>query len=336
MRALVMPAPGVAEVQEWPTPEPGLGEVRVKVAAAGICAGDLYIYKGVNPYATYPCIAGHELAGEIEKLGEGVVGWEVGERVVVEPFLGCGNCYPCRIGKSNCCAKLQIIGIHKPGGYAEFCIAPQTHLHRVPDGMSLSLASFAEPLAIGVQSCRRGEVVAGEHVLILGAGPIGLAIVEVVKALGAHPVITDLNAERLAFAKTLGAETLPGGEELLESALAFTHGEGFPVVMEATGAVAAMEQSVELVASGGRVVIVGLVKPGTGVTFPGLDFTRKELTLVGSRASVGCFPEALALLASGTIRYPQVATMLSLWDAPETFATLARNPAAFHKVILQT
>ena len=336
MRALVMPAPGVAQVQEVPTPEPSPGEVLVKIAAAGICAGDLYIYKGVNPYATYPCIAGHEMAGEIEKLGEGVTGWEVGERVVVEPFLGCGSCYPCRIGKSNCCANLQLLGIHRPGGYAEFCIAPQTHLHRVPNAMSLTLASFAEPLAIGVQSCRRGEVMSGEQVLILGAGPIGLAILEVVKARGAHPVITDLNAERLAFAKALGAETLPSAEALLESALKYTNGEGFPVVMEATGAIAAMEQSVQLVASGGRVVIVGLVKPGTGVTFPGLDFTRKEVTLVGSRASVSCFPEALSLLASGTIHYPKVATDLSLWDANQTFSLLSQNPAAFHKVILHT
>lgn len=336
MRAFVMPSLGVAQVQEWPTPEPKRGEVRVKVAVAGICAGDLYIYKGVNPYATYPCIAGHELAGTVEALGEGVTGWQVGERVVVEPFLGCGTCYPCRIGKSNCCANLTILGIHKPGGYAEFCVAPTTHLHRVPEGMSLALASFAEPLAIGVQSCRRGQVMAGEHVLILGAGPIGLAILEVVKARGAYPVITDLNPERLAFAKTLGAETLSGGEELLSAALAATKGEGFPVVMEATGAVAAMQQSVELVAAGGRVVIVGLVKPGTGVTFPGLDFTRKELTIVGSRASVGCFPEALALLASGKIRYPNVATEHSLWEAAEVFALLARDSAAYHKVILNT
>ena len=336
MRALVMPAPGVAEVREVPTPEPGTGEVRVKVAAAGICAGDLYIYKGVNPYAAYPCIAGHEMAGTVEALGEGVSGWKVGERVVVEPFLGCGTCYPCRVGKSNCCASLQILGIHRPGGYAEYCVAPETHLHRVPEGVSLSLASFAEPLAIGVQSCRRAEVSAGEQVLILGAGPIGLAILEVVKALNAHPVVTDLNAERLAFARELGAEILPGGDGLLGAVLAFTCGEGFPVVMEATGAVSAMERSVELVAAGGRVAIVGLVKPGTGVTFPGLDFTRKELTIVGSRASVNCFPEALGLLASGKIRYPEVATPLSLWDAGKTFALLAENPAAFHKAVLLT
>ena len=330
-----MPAPHVAQVQEWPTPRPGPGEVRVRIACAGICAGDLYIYKGVNPYTLYPCIAGHEMAGTVEKLGEGVTDWHVGERVVVEPFLGCGTCYPCRIGKSNCCARLSILGIHRPGGYAEFCVAPATHLHRVPGNMSLSRASFAEPLAIGVQSCRRGAVAAGERVLILGAGPIGLAILEVVKAWGARPVITDLNTERLAFAQKLGAEVLPGGPELFDAVQEDTRGEGFPVVMEATGAVAAMEQSVALVASGGRVVVVGLVKPGVGVTFPGLDFTRKELTIVGSRASVDCFPEALALLASGTIHYPDVATELSVWDAAATFALLAENPAAHHKVILR-
>jgi L-gulonate 5-dehydrogenase len=325
MKALVVPEPGRMVVEDIEVPTPGPGEVRVRVGAAGICAGDLYIFKGVNPYAVYPCIAGHELAGVRE---------DTGERVVVEPFLGCGTCYPCRVGKSNCCANLKIIGVHRPGGYAEVCVAPTTHLHPVPEGMSLALASFAEPLAIGVQACRRGAVQPGEAILVLGAGPIGLSILEVVRARGASVFITDLNAERLELARTLGATVLPGGDGLLAAALDVTHGEGFPVVLEATGAVQAIEQSVELVAAGGRVVIVGLVKKGVGVTFPGLDITRKELTLVGSRASVGCFPEALELLASGKIGYPSVATQLSLWDAPEIFAKLSKDPAYLHKGIL--
>ncbi len=336
MRAAIMHAPFHMEIGTWETPRPGPGEVLISVRAAGICAGDLYFYLGKNPYAVYPQICGHEIAGLVAEVGEGVTGLDPGMPVVVEPFLGCGTCYPCRIGKSNCCARLQIIGVHRPGGYAEYLTAPATHVHRVPDGLSLTVASFAEPVAIGVQACRRGAVAAGEYVLILGCGPIGLALIEVARARGARVVATDLLPSRLETAAQLGAEVLPADEHLLQRVLEHTHGEGAPVVIEATGSVQAMEQTVDLVAAGGRIVIVGLVKQGTMVRFPGLDFTRKEMTILGSRASVNCFPESLQLLASGAIRYPQFATEFRLWEAPQVFADLAENPGKVHKAVLVT
>ena len=334
MRAAIINAPFDMHVGEWDTPRPGAGEVLVSVGAAGICAGDMYIYKGTNPYASYPIIGGHEIAGVVAEVGAGVAGIEPGAPVVVEPFIGCGACYPCRIGKQNCCANLQIIGAHRPGGFAEFVVAPAQHIHRVPDGMSMALASFVEPVAIGVQACRRGAVSSGEYVLILGCGPIGLALIEVARARGAHVVATDVVPERLATARALGAATLPAGEALIQSVLKQTNGEGAPVVIEATGNIAAMEQTVQLVASGGRIVIVGLAKRGVGVSFPALDFTRKEMTVVGSRASVGCFPEAIELLAGGAIGYPRAATEFSMWDAPAVFAELAEHPASVQKGVL--
>jgi L-gulonate 5-dehydrogenase len=197
-------------------------------------------------------------------------------------------------------------------------------------------ASFAEPVAIGVQACRRGEVTAGEYALILGAGPIGLALIEVAKARGAHPVVKDINEARLAFAKTLGADILKAGDQLMKHVLDQTNGEGAPVVIEATGNPGVMQQTAELVASGGRIVIVGLVKKGTMVQFPGLDFTRKEMTLAGSRASVNCFPESLELLASAKIHYPKVATEFRMWDAPGVFAQLNADPGVVHKGVLLT
>src|SRR5579883_3307299 len=115
MRAFIMDAPRQARIGEWPTPEPKAGEVRVAVVAAGICAGDIYIYKGVNPYVVYPAIGGHEIAGVVESVGANVEGLHEGDAVVVEPFLGCGACYPCRQGRSNCCTNLQILGAHRPG-----------------------------------------------------------------------------------------------------------------------------------------------------------------------------------------------------------------------------
>lgn len=334
MKASIIDAPGRMRVGEWNTPEPGPDEALVRVRAAGICAGDMYIYLGKNPYADYPRIAGHEISGIVEKAGRNVSGLTPGSLVVVEPFVGCGQCYPCRVGKSNCCASLRILGVNLPGGYAEYLTAPARNIHRVPKGLSPLWASFAEPLAIGVQACRRGEVKAGEHVLILGCGPIGLALIEVARARGAHPVATDISESRLEFAKTLGAQTLKADDTLLKNVLEATNGEGAPVVIEATGNPKAMEQTVDLVASGGRIVVVGLVKRGTAISIPGLDITRKEMTLLGSRASVNCFPESLELLASGKIQYPKVATQVSMWDAPGAFEKLAKDPGAMHKGVL--
>jgi L-gulonate 5-dehydrogenase len=334
VRAAIMDAPRAMRVGEWETPEPGPGEVLLEVRAAGICAGDMYFYLGKNPYAVYPQVCGHEIAGTVAALGPGAQGPSPGTLAVVEPFLGCGRCYPCRIGKSNCCANLQIIGVHRPGGYADYVVAPASHVHAAPAGLSPFDASFAEPVAIAVQACRRGQVEPGEEVLVLGCGPIGLALIEVLRARGANVTAADVLPARLETAARLGASVLPAGAGLVEAVHERTGGEGAPVVIEATGNPQAMEQCVELVASGGRIVIVGLVKQGVGVTFPGLDFTRKEMTVLGSRASVGCFPEALALLASGAISYPRLATGFALWQAPEVFAELAEHPAKVQKGVL--
>jgi L-gulonate 5-dehydrogenase len=195
-------------------------------------------------------------------------------------------------------------------------------------------ASFAEPLTIAIHACRRANVQPGEYVLILGAGPIGLALLEVAKLRGARVAITDLNEERLAFARDLGAEPLKADERLRGAVGEQTRGDGADVVIEATGAVPAIESTLDLVAPGGRVVIVGLVKKGVPVSFAGLDFTRKEVTLLGSRNSTNCFPEALARLGSGALRYPNVATRIPLLEAPSIFARLHENPALLHKAVL--
>jgi L-gulonate 5-dehydrogenase len=333
MRAAIFDAPQAIRMADVAKPSPGPGEVLVKVKAAGLCAGDLYIYTGKNPYVSYPRIGCHEIAGVVEAYGTGAAGPAIGTRVVVDPFIGCGKCYPCRIGKRNCCANLTIIGVHREGGFADYVVAPAQNLNVVPDSLTDFEAAFAEPVAIGVQGCRRGQVTAEDTVLILGAGPIGLAIVEVAKARGAKVYATDISAERLSTAADLGATPVAGGAGLVERVLELTNGEGMPVVMEATGAVAAMEQTMDLVAAGGRIVILGLVKKGTGVSLPGLDFTRKEATILGSRASVDCFPEALELLASGKIHYPEIASSFALGEAPDVFAKLADNPMALHKAV---
>ncbi len=333
MRAAVFDAPFSLAMREVARRPPGRGEALVQVDAVGLCAGDVYIYLGKNPYVTYPRVGGHEIAGRVIALGPETEGPADGTRVVIEPFIGCGCCYPCRIGKPNCCANLDIIGVHRDGGFAEEVCAPVDRLHLVPESLTPFQASFAEPVAIGVQACRRGQVTAADAVLILGAGPIGLATLEVVRARGATAYITDLSRDRLDTAARLGGVPLEAGAGFPAEVMAMTHGEGMPVVIEATGNVQAMVQTTDLVAAGGRVVILGLVKQSIAVPWPGLDLTRKEMTIVGSRASTACFPESLALLAGGAIRYPEVATSYHLSDAPPLFAELAADPAVIQKAV---
>jgi 2-desacetyl-2-hydroxyethyl bacteriochlorophyllide A dehydrogenase len=334
MKALVLDAPEQLRIGDWPAPECGPRDVLIRPIAAGICAGDMQHYAGRNPYTKYPLVCGHEICGTVTEVGAEVVRFERGDLVVIEPVVGCGHCYPCRHGKPNCCMNFCLIGLHRPGGYADLCLAPEQNVHPVPERLDPVTASFAEPVTIGLHACRRGGVASGEFCLILGAGPIGLAILEVAKLRGARAVVTDINSERLAFARELGAETIEANASLLATVLERTNNEGADVVIEATGSLQVIESTIDLVAHGGRVVIVGLVKKGVGVTFPGLDFTRKEVNILGSRNSVNCFPEALALLASGGLQYPRIATRIPIWESLPVFAQLHANPAALHKAVL--
>jgi L-gulonate 5-dehydrogenase len=333
MRAAVIDAPQQLRIGALPAPRPAVGEVLISVGAAGICAGDLHIYHGRNPYARYPQVCGHEIAGVVAAVGDGVTSYEVDQRVVVEPFIGCGQCYPCRIGRSNCCTTLTILGVNRAGGFAEYLTAPATHLHIVPEGLTHTFAALTEPIAIAVQACRRGQVETGDFVLILGCGPIGLALIEVAQLRGAHVVAVDLLAERLEFAARLGAETLWADGSLSQAILDKTNGEGAHVAIEATGSIKALEQTVELVASGGRIVVVGLMGEGQRAAFPALDFTRKEITIVGSRASIDCFPDALRLIAEGRIKLAEAISEFSLWDAPGVFKELSSNPNSVQKAV---
>jgi threonine dehydrogenase-like Zn-dependent dehydrogenase len=332
MQAAIIHAPGQMDIEQWTKPQPDAGEVLVAVGAAGLCAGDMYFYLGKNPYAQYPQICGHEIAGTVVGIGSNVSDSLIGTRVAVEPFISCGKCYPCRIGKGNCCTNLQIIGVHKPGGFADYVVAPASLIYPIPDGLSLVEASFAEPVAIALQTLRRGDVGA-EDILIMGCGPIGLALIEVATARGGRVFVSDHHLSRLALAAKLGAVILPSDEELLKAVMEYTNGEGMPVIIEATGSTAAIEMTPHLVAAGGRIVIVSLLNQGMMVSLPGFELIRKEMTILGSRASYQCFPEALQLLADQAIRYTESASTFPLRNAPEVFSTLAADKSRVQKAV---
>jgi L-gulonate 5-dehydrogenase len=315
-------------------PIAGAGEVMVNVHAAGICAGDQYIYTGKNPYCVYPLIAGHEISGFVADVGMDVTGFTSGQHVVIEPFISCEKCYACRVGKTNCCSNLSIIGVHKPGGYADYVVAPVKNIHAVPHDMPLWKASMAEPITIAIHACYRGEVTANDVVLVMGCGPIGMNVIEVARERGAKIFACDINPQRLEVAKFLGAEPLLSDEHLENKISDITNGEGMPVVIEAAGVPSVMEQAVNIVAAGGRVVILGLAKKGVTISLPGLDFTRKELTIHGSRTEAGDFPEAINLLHSGRLKFAEMTTNMPMQQAPEIFAALAKKPDKYFKGIL--
>jgi L-gulonate 5-dehydrogenase len=334
MKALVINKPFSMTVEKWRKPIPAKNEVLIEVAASGICAGDLYYYVGKNPYATYPQICGHEISGVVVDCGKNVTGVAAGTKVAVEPFIACGKCYPCSIGKTNCCTNLVIVGVHRMGGYADYLAVPATHIHVVPPKLDVTRAALAEPVTIALHACHRAQLKKGEEVLVIGCGPIGIFCIEVAREMGAKVYASDVNSKRLAIAEELGATTILSDDNMLKKIGALTRREGFPVVIEATGVPEVMSKTVDMVAAGGRIVIAGLVKKGVGVTFEGLDFTRKELTILGTRTEVKCFPEALQLLAKKKIRFAEMSTRIDMWQAPEIFEMLSTHPEKIHKGLL--
>lgn len=293
MKAAVAYAPHDIRLTDVSAPQPGPDDMLLDVAAVGICGSDVHLFRGEHPYRVFPMIYGHEFSATVREVGSNVNSIVPGDPVVVEPLLNCGRCYPCRIGRPNCCVKLQVIGVHRNGGLAESVVVPAARVYPVPRDLDRHVAALCEPFSIGMQAVGRGDITSEDRVVILGAGPIGLTVLAIAKGQGASVAIADLLPSRLQLAHELGADLLLNGNEanVQQTVLDWTDGEGASVVVEATGNVRAMESTVDLVAFAGRIVLVGVTtKP---VTFPGVEWTRKELTILGSRNNAGRFGDAV-------------------------------------------
>lgn len=299
------------EVEE---PGVGQGEALVRIQRIGICGTDLHAFKGNQPFFSYPRILGHELAGYIEKLGTGVTGLAIGDLVSVVPYMHCGHCIACRNSKTNCCTDMKVLGVHIDGGMVERVSLPVSHLIKA-DGLTLDQAAMLEPFSIGAHAVRRSELRAGETALVIGAGPIGLGVMILAKQLGANVIAMDINEERLAFCRdwagvdhTVNALQLPK-EKLAE----LTNGEFPTIVFDATGNARSMTDSFGLVAHGGKLVYVGLVK--ADIAFHDPDFHKRELTLMGSRnATMEDFDTVKVALMSGNIDVDRYITHRSSFE----------------------
>lgn len=302
MHTLVCTRPRRLELREAPMPSCGPGEALLRIRRVGICGTDIHAYGGNQPYFDYPRVLGHELAGEIVAVGEGAREELVGHSAYVIPYLHCGACRACRLGKTNCCQHMQVMGVHRDGGMAEYLAVPATRLvtsRRLhPEQLAL-----VECLAIGAHAVRRGAVEAGELAVVVGAGPIGMGIVQIAKSRGARVLVVDTNARRLAFCRdVLGAEAVAHAvdEDVVARIGEFGAGALADVVFDATGNPAAMQRGFDFVGHGGRYVLVSVVK--ADIRFHDPDFHGKELTLLGSRNATGeDFETVTALMERGEL-----------------------------------
>lgn len=289
-------------------PTVGAGEALVRIKRIGICGTDLHAFKGNQPFFSYPRILGHELAGYVEELGEGVTGLTVGDLVSVVPYLHCGHCIACRNRKTNCCIDMKVLGVHIDGGMRECVSLPVSHLIK-GNGLTLDQAAMLEPFSIGAHAVRRSELYAGETALVIGAGPIGLGVMVLAKRRGATVIAMDINEERLAFCKDwAGVDHTVNALELPKEKLAeLTNGEFPTVVYDATGNTRSMTDSFGLVAHGGKLVYVGLVK--ADIAFHDPDFHKREMTLMGSRnATMEDFDTVRSAFQEGLIDIEQYIT----------------------------
>jgi 2-desacetyl-2-hydroxyethyl bacteriochlorophyllide A dehydrogenase len=314
MKSIVCLQPNEFVLNEKERPTAQEGEALIKVKRIGICGTDLHAFKGNQPYFSYPRVLGHELSGIVEQVDNNQNDLKAGDQVAIIPYLECGTCIACSRGKTNCCTNMQVIGVHRDGGMQEFITVPTKNLIKTGTA-TLEESALIEPLAIGAHAVRRSDVIEGEYVLVIGAGPIGLGVMAFAREQGAKVIAMDVNAERLQFCKEWAKvdHTVNALDKPLEKLKQITKGDLPTIVYDATGNVHSMIQAFQYVAHGGKLVYVGLVK--NNIQFSDPDFHKKELTLMGSRnATREDFEYVLRLLSSGYVNVNNYITHKTNFD----------------------
>lgn len=299
MRAVVCEQPHKLSLGIRPAPAPAAGEVLIRIRRVGLCGTDYHIFAGKHPYLEYPRVMGHELAGVVEVSSGSTL--HPGQVVTVNPYLACGGCIACRRGKPNCCTTIRVLGVHTDGGMCELLSVPETAVIAA-SGLTLEQTAMVEFLAIGAHAVARAQPSPGARVLVVGAGPIGVATALFARLDGAETTVVDVRASRLQYARDrLGLEPVMSTPEMMPAALAArTQGEMFDYVFDATGNVNAMRAGLDYVAHGGTYVLVSVVKED--LVFPDPEFHKRETTLLASRNALRAdFERVVSAIKEGTI-----------------------------------
>jgi 2-desacetyl-2-hydroxyethyl bacteriochlorophyllide A dehydrogenase len=335
MLTVICETPGTLRAHERPMPTRGECDVLLRVKRVGVCGTDLHIFTGDQPYLEYPRVMGHELSGIVEQAPADSA-LAPGDSVFVMPYLSCGHCVACRAGKTNCCVNIQVLGVHRDGAFTEYLCVPEPFVHKA-EGVTLDQAAMVEFLSIGAHAVRRAQVRAGQRVLVVGNGPIGIAALIFSRMRGADVVALDTRAERVEFCTTqLGAHAgvvIGADDEAQLSQL--TGGEFFDVVFDATGNARAMERGFRFVAHAGTYVFISVVRDN--ISFSDPEFHKRETTLLGSRnATMEDFETVLQAMRRGQIPDAALNThRLALARVPAEFAQLLDPAQRVIKAIVE-
>jgi 2-desacetyl-2-hydroxyethyl bacteriochlorophyllide A dehydrogenase len=335
MRILVCGRPGDITISERPQPSPGPGEVVVRVRRAGVCGTDLHIFEGSHPFLEYPRIIGHELSGEVAEVGRGCA-IAVGQQVYVIPYLACGVCVACRRGKTNCCQRIGVLGVHIDGGMADYVCVPEANVPPA-DGITLDQAAMIEFLAIGAHAIRRASPRPGDHILVVGAGPIGIGCMLFGKFADGSITALDLRQDRLDFCRgRLGVDhAILAGPKAAEALSDLTSGDFFDIVVDATGNAKSMMAGLTHVAHGGTYVLVSVVRDT--ICFADPEFHKRETSLLGSRnATPEDFAKVFEAMRGGLVPTEALVThRVSLDEAPSSFPDWVKPETGVIKALIE-
>ena len=336
MKAIQITTPGVINLIDKEIPVANEGEALLKVKYCGICGADVASYTGNQPFTTYPRIPGHEFSAEIVSVPENDKGLKAGDVITCNPYFNCGGCYACKRGIVNACYDNQTMGVQRDGSFQEYITMP---VERLIDGKGLSAQELAliEPFSISCHALSRAEVKEGDNLLIMGAGPIGLFAMIKAKAMGARVMIADMLESRLSLAREYGADMIVNVKEndLHESALEFTNGNGFDVCVEACGAPETFLSCIDEASHGANIILIGNGKRNTD--FLHSIILKKELNIFGSRnAFTKDFEELIDLVASGKVDVMKmVSGIYKKEDAQEAFESLKNNDGSLCKLLIE-
>jgi len=283
-------------------PELKADQAIIKIKRVGICGTDLHAFEGTQPYFNYPRVLGHEIAGELVDA-DNAPGFNKGDIVTIIPYFNCGSCIACRNGKPNCCVQMQVCGVHTDGGLTEYLAVPSSSLLQ-SQGLPLDELALVEPLAIGAHGVGRALVEAGEFVLVIGAGPIGLGTIEFARIAGGRVIVMDANEQRLQFCKNwlhVDHSVNASSPDVLEIVRGITSGDMPTVVIDATGNLSAINKAFQFMAHGARYILIGLQKEDISFSHP--EFHKREATLMSSRnATAQDFQNVIGFIKKGEVK----------------------------------
>ena len=341
MKAMLLSEYGRLEMVEVPMPRPGKEEVLIRVEACGICGSDVHGFDGSTGRRIPPIIMGHEAAGTISAVGPDVKKFHEGARVTFDSTIYCGKCEYCQRGEMNLCENRQILGVstpdfRRPGAFADYVVVPERVLYHLPDAVKFEEAAMVEPLAVAVHAVAVSEIAKGATALVVGAGMIGLLVMQVLRDAGCTTVIvTDVDDTRLNLALELGATTVLNAKtaDVAAEVMKHTNGAGVDVALEAVGTTQTIRTAIDSVRKGGTVTLIGNVSPTAEI--PLQVVVSRQLRLQGSAASSGEYPQCIDMLARGAIQVKQLITAVApLEEGASWFHRLHEREPNLMKIVL--